>query len=30
MISKFGAIRGGMPIYKFVGNKILSYLQNNY
>ena len=28
MISKFGALKGGMPFYKFVGNKILSYLQN--
>ena len=28
MISKFGALKGGMPIYKFIGNKILTYLQN--
>lgn len=23
-----GALKGGMPLYKFVGNKILTYLQN--
>ena len=28
MISTFGALKGGMPIYKFIGNKILTYLQN--
>ena len=28
MIKKFGALKGGMPLYKFVGNKILTYLQN--
>ena len=28
MISKFGALKGGMPIYKFIGNKILTFLQN--
>jgi len=28
MISKFGSLKGGMPIYKFIGNKILTYLQN--
>jgi len=28
MISKFGALKGGMPIYKFIGNKILTYFQN--
>lgn len=28
MISKFEALKGGMPIYKFIGNKILTYLQN--
>lgn len=28
MISKFGALKGGMPLYKFIGNKILTYLQN--
>ena len=28
MISKFGALKGGMPLYKFIGNKVLTYLQN--
>ena len=28
MIEKGSAIKGGMPIYKFVGNKILTFLQN--
>ena len=28
MISKYGALHGGMPLYKFFGNKILTYLQN--
>ncbi len=28
MINKNGAIRGGMPFYKFIGNKILTYYQN--
>ncbi len=28
MMSKFGALKGGMPMYKFIGNKILTYLQN--
>ena len=28
MLSRGGALRGGMPLYKFVGNKILTYLQN--
>jgi len=28
MISKGGALNGGMPIYKYIGNKILTYLQN--
>jgi glycosyltransferase involved in cell wall biosynthesis len=28
MMSRFGALKGGMPIYKFVGNKILTRLQN--
>ncbi len=28
MISKFGALKGGMPLYKFFGNKILTFLQN--
>jgi 2-polyprenyl-3-methyl-5-hydroxy-6-metoxy-1,4-benzoquinol methylase len=28
MMEKQGALRGGMPLYKFVGNKILTYVQN--
>jgi glycosyltransferase involved in cell wall biosynthesis len=28
MLTPFGALRGGMPLYKFVGNKILTTLQN--
>ncbi len=28
MINKFNALRGGMPIYKFIGNRILTSLQN--
>lgn len=28
MLSRGGAIRGGMPVYKFVGNKILTWTQN--
>ncbi|HXX65800.1 MAG TPA: glycosyltransferase [Polyangiaceae bacterium] len=28
MMSRFGALNGGMPLYKFVGNKILTGLQN--
>ena len=28
MIEKPGALRGGMPLYKFVGNRILSWFQN--
>jgi glycosyltransferase involved in cell wall biosynthesis len=28
MMSRFGAIEGGMPLYKFVGNKILTNVQN--
>lgn len=28
MMNKFGALKGGMPLYKFIGNKILTYLQN--
>src|SRR4029078_3361100 len=28
MPPSFGALRGGMPLYKFVGNKILTRLQN--
>jgi glycosyltransferase involved in cell wall biosynthesis len=29
MLDRFGALRGGMPLYKYVGNKILSTIQNN-
>jgi glycosyltransferase involved in cell wall biosynthesis len=28
MMSRFGALKGGMPLYKFVGNKILTRAQN--
>jgi glycosyltransferase involved in cell wall biosynthesis len=28
MMSRFGALKGGMPLYKFVGNKILTTMQN--
>ena len=28
MMTKGGAIKGGMPLYKFVGNKILTFFQN--
>jgi glycosyltransferase involved in cell wall biosynthesis len=28
MLEPFGALRGGMPLYKFVGNRILSTVQN--
>jgi glycosyltransferase involved in cell wall biosynthesis len=28
MLTKDGARKGGMPLYKFVGNKILTYIQN--
>lgn len=28
MMSRFGALKGGMPLYKFVGNKILTQVQN--
>lgn len=28
MTSRFGALREGMPLYKFVGNRVLSWLQN--
>lgn len=28
MIEPFAALRGGMPLYKFVGNRILSRIQN--
>ncbi|EKD81572.1 MAG: hypothetical protein ACD_39C01740G0002 [uncultured bacterium] len=28
MLKKWDALKGGMPLYKFVGNKILTFLQN--
>lgn len=28
MMERFGALKGGMPLYKFVGNKILTGIQN--
>jgi glycosyltransferase involved in cell wall biosynthesis len=28
MINKNGAIKGGMPLYKYIGNKILTFYQN--
>jgi glycosyltransferase involved in cell wall biosynthesis len=28
MLTRFGALRGGMPLYKYLGNKILTALQN--
>jgi glycosyltransferase involved in cell wall biosynthesis len=28
MMTRFGALKGGMPLYKFVGNKILTSVQN--
>ena len=28
MLSGFGALKGGMPLYKFAGNKVLTRLQN--
>lgn len=28
MMDRFGALKGGMPLYKYVGNKILSTVQN--
>jgi len=28
MLERFGALKGGMPLYKYVGNKILTKLQN--
>jgi glycosyltransferase involved in cell wall biosynthesis len=27
-MTKWGALKGGMPVYKFVGNRILTWLQN--
>ena len=28
MMTRFGALKGGMPLYKFVGNRILTAIQN--
>ena len=28
MLTRHGALRGGMPLYKFFGNKVLTYAQN--
>jgi glycosyltransferase involved in cell wall biosynthesis len=28
MMTRFGALRGGMPLYKFAGNKVLTFVQN--
>lgn len=28
MLTRFGALRGGMPLYKYVGNRILTGVQN--
>lgn len=28
MLTPFGAIKGGMPFYKYAGNKILTFIQN--
>ncbi len=28
MMETFGALKGGMPLYKYVGNKVLTRLQN--
>ncbi|MCC6952759.1 MAG: glycosyltransferase [Deltaproteobacteria bacterium] len=28
MLTSFGALKGGMPMYKFIGNRILTTLQN--
>ena len=28
MLRRGGALRGGMPLYKFVGNKVLTFVQN--
>jgi len=28
MMDRFGALKGGMPLYKFLGNKILTWSQN--
>jgi len=28
MLSAWGALRGGMPLYKFAGNRVLTWIQN--
>lgn len=28
MMERFGALRGGMPLYKFIGNRILTVIEN--
>lgn len=28
MLTRMGALRGGMPLYKFVGNKVLTWIEN--
>jgi len=28
MMTRFGALWGGMPLYKFAGNKVLTFVQN--
>lgn len=28
MVTAFGALRGGMPLYKYVGNRMLTFMQN--
>jgi 2-polyprenyl-3-methyl-5-hydroxy-6-metoxy-1,4-benzoquinol methylase len=28
MLTAWGALRGGMPLYKFVGNRVLTWIQN--
>jgi 2-polyprenyl-3-methyl-5-hydroxy-6-metoxy-1,4-benzoquinol methylase len=28
MMSRFGALQGGMPLYKYIGNKVLTSVQN--
>ena len=28
MMTRLGAIKGGMPLYKFLGNRVLTYIQN--
>lgn len=30
MLSRGGALRGGMPLYKFLGNRILTWIENKF